>query len=229
MNAKELWDFIEDNCIEENDGKIRIPKKDIKIKNKSVTKVVKEGNKYKVFTKSGLGYSIYGTPEESLTYKFALALRRDFGLIEHITDKDYVVNSYHVDPREEINAWDKLIIEGEYLALSSGGAVSYIETGDLRNNYQAIVKVMQYMYDHILYAEVNTTMGICYKCQYKGFFPLSKDDKGNFKFSCPCCKNSDDSSMSIKGRLCGYLGELTAGNTNPGRLDDYIHRVFHLL
>jgi ribonucleoside-triphosphate reductase len=112
-------------------------------------------------------YAIYGTPEESLTYKFALALRKNFGFIPKITDKDYVVNSYHVDPREEIDAFEKLKIEGEYLALSAGGAVSYVETADLSNNIEAIIKIIQWMNNHIIYAEVNRKIGVCKKCGYE--------------------------------------------------------------
>lgn len=173
-------------------------------------------------------YSLYGTPEESLTYKFAMANQRDFGYIEKITDKDYVVNSYHVDPREEIDAFMKLKIEGEYLALSSGGAVSYIETVDLTNNPESIEDVMQYMYHHIAYAEFNRKIGICYKCGYQGDIPLSKTDNGEFIFTCPCCGNTDDKFMNITARLCGYIGKVNAGETNRGRLSDIYSRTLNL-
>jgi ribonucleoside-triphosphate reductase len=175
-----------------------------------------------------INYSIYGTPEESLTYKFALANRRDFGLIEHITDKDYVVNSYHVDPREIIDAFKKLEIEGEYLALSAGGAVSYVETSDLTHNIAVIVKLIQWMADHIVYAEINRVIGICYECGYEGKMVMENSEDGQFKFVCPHCGNHDDSKMSVKGRLCGYLGEINAGNTNYGRLSDIFHRTLNL-
>jgi len=172
-------------------------------------------------------YAIYGTPEESLTYKFALALRKNFGFIPKITDKDYVVNSYHVDPREEIDAFKKLEIEGEYLALSSGGAVSYVETADLNNNPEAIIKIIQWMNDHIIYAEVNRKIGVCKKCGYEGDIELVKTDDGNFKFICPNCGNDDDESLDVTARICGYLGKVNAGNTNKGRLDDIYNRVIH--
>lgn len=175
-----------------------------------------------------LNYSLYGTPEESLTYAAALALRRDFGFIEHITDKDYVVNSYHIDPREEISFADKLRIEGKYLSLTSGGAVSYIETPDLRDNPKAILDVMQFMHDHIYYAEFNRKMGVCKTCGYEGDIPLLKTSDGNFKFKCPNCGEEHDENLSVQGRICGYLGLLTAGNTNKGRLDDIFHRVLHM-
>ena len=172
-------------------------------------------------------YAIYGTPEESLTYKFALALRKNFGFIPKITDKDYVVNSYHVDPREEIDAFKKLEIEGEYLALSSGGAVSYVETADLNNNPEAIIKISQWMNDHIIYAEVNRKIGVCEKCGYEGDIELIKTDDGNFKFICPNCGNDDDETLDVTARICGYLGKVNAGNTNKGRLDDIYNRVIH--
>ena len=172
-------------------------------------------------------YAIYGTPEESLTYKFALALRKNFGLIPKITDKDYVVNSYHVDPREEIDAFKKLEIEGEYLALSSGGAVSYVETADLNNNPEAIIKIIQWMNDHIIYAEVNRKIGVCEKCGYEGDIELIKTDDGNFKFICPNCGNDDDETLDVTARICGYLGKVNSGNTNKGRLDDIYNRVIH--
>lgn len=172
-------------------------------------------------------YAIYGTPEESLTYKFALALRKNFGFIPKITDKDYVVNSYHVDPREEIDAFKKLEIEGEYLALSSGGAVSYVETADLNNNPEAIIKIIQWMNDHIIYAEVNRKIGVCEKCGYEGDIELIKTDDGNFKFICPNCGNDDDETLDVTARICGYLGKVNAGNTNKGRLDDIYNRVIH--
>ena len=172
-------------------------------------------------------YAIYGTPEESLTYKFALALRKNFGLIPKITDKDYVVNSYHVDPREEIDAFKKLEIEGEYLALSSGGAVSYVETADLNNNPEAIIKIIQWMNDHIIYAEVNRKIGVCEKCGYEGDIELIKTDDGNFKFICPNCGNHDDEILDVTARICGYLGKVNSGNTNKGRLDDIYNRVIH--
>lgn len=176
----------------------------------------------------GLNYSIYGTPEESLTYKFAKANRKDFGLLEYITDKDYVVNSYHVDPREKIDAFTKLKIEGEYLALSSGGAVSYVETLDLKNNKKAILNIMHWMYEHILYAEFNRKIGVCYECGYEGDIELIKTEDGQFQFKCPHCGNTDDSKMDVTGRLCGYLGKISSGNTNKGRLDDIFNRFVHL-
>lgn len=175
-----------------------------------------------------MNYSIYGTPEESLTYKFALANRKDFGVIPRITDKDYVVNSYHVDPREHIDAFKKIEIEGEYLSLSSGGAVSYIETPDISNNIDAVISIIQWMHTHIVYAEINRKIGVCYECGYEGDIPLTKTEDGRFEFTCPNCGNKDDNKMHVMARLCGYLGTVNAGNTNKGRLDDIYHRTVHL-
>lgn len=182
-------------------------------------------NKWKA--DEGYGYSIYGTPEESTTLAFALANRRDFGFIPYITDKDYVVNSYHVDPREEINWADKLAIEGKYLALSSGGAVSYVETLDLQHNKQAIIDIIKFMHNHIVYAEFNRKIGVCFKCGYEGDIELIKTEDGKFVFKCKNCGNTDDSLMDVTARLCGYLGKVNAGNTNVGRLDDIFHRFVH--
>lgn len=207
-------------------GQSNTSKDGIKLCKQILTYINKLLDKWKA--EDHLNYSLYGTPEEQLTQKLANANRRDFGLIEHITDKDYVVNSYHVDPRETISAWDKLRIEGQYLDLSKGGAVSYVETNDLTKNPKVIVRIIQYMHDNISYAEVNTTMGVCYTCGNKGFFPLTKSENGVFKFHCPKCGENRDEFMSVKGRICGYLGELSAGNTGKGRLDDYFHRTPNL-
>ena len=175
-----------------------------------------------------LGYSIYGTPEEALTYKFASALAKDFGLIEHITDKEYVVNSYHVDPREDIDAFLKLKIEGQYLALSSGGAVSYIETPDMQKNPEAVISVIQYMHDHIMYAEVNTKLDTCYNCGYQGELKMIKTENGDFRFVCPVCGCDDPDKQLVTRRICGYMGVVNAGNVNKGRGDDIFNRTLHL-
>lgn len=175
-----------------------------------------------------LGYSIYGTPEEALTYKFASALAKDFGLIEHITDKEYVVNSYHVDPREDIDAFLKLNIEGQYLALSSGGAVSYIETPDMQRNPEAIISVIQYMHEHIMYAEVNTKLDTCYNCGYQGELEMVKTENGDFRFVCPVCRCDDPDKQLVTRRICGYMGVVNAGNVNKGRGDDIFNRTLHL-
>ena len=230
MTAKDLWfSSLEKGSLF---GNRLYPNDEIKINNKVVVYIENDNGVYSVKTidkqkRKFIKYAIYGTPEESLTYKFALSLRKNFGLIPKITDKDYVVNSYHVDPREEIDAFKKLEIEGEYLALSSGGAVSYVETADLKNNPEAIIKIIQWMNDHIIYAEVNRKIGVCEKCGYEGDIELIKTDDGNFKFICPNCGNDDDETLDVTARICGYLGKVNAGNTNKGRLDDIYNRVIH--
>lgn len=176
----------------------------------------------------GLGYALYGTPEEALTYRFAKSLQKDFGLIERITDKEYVVNSYHVDPREEIDAFTKLYIEGQYLDLSSGGAVSYIETPDMQKNPEAIISVIQFMHENIMYAEINTKLDTCYNCGYQGELKMIKTDSGNFRFICPVCKCDDPDKQLVTRRICGYMGVVNAGNVNKGRGDDIYNRTLHL-
>ena len=230
MTAKDLWFSVKDDGVQL--GNRLYPNKEIKIKGNVVSYIENNNEKYSIVTikqnsVKHLKYAIYGTPEESLTYKFALAIRKKFGLIPHITDKDYVVNSYHVDPREEIDAFKKLEIEGEYLALSSGGAVSYVETTGLENNIEAIIKIIQWMNDKIIYAEVNRKLGVCKKCGYEGDIQLIKTEDGNFKFICPSCGNDDDDTRDVTARICGYLGKVNAGNTNKGRLDDIYNRVIH--
>lgn len=175
-----------------------------------------------------LGYSIYGTPEESLTDSASRALKRDFGEITGITDHNYVTNSYHVNPAEKITAWDKLKIEGQYLQLSPGGAVSYIEVPDMKKNTEALEEVIRYIADNIMYAEVNTKIDTCYKCNYEGEMKMIKSDSGKFKFECPNCGNKDDNLMRVTRRICGYMGVVSSGNTNVGRLADIYDRVLHL-
>lgn len=175
-----------------------------------------------------IGYSIYGTPAENLTGKFASSLQKDFGLIKDITDKDYVVNSYHVDPRENIDAFSKLTIEGNYLALSSGGAVSYIETSDMQKNPEAVVSVIQHMHNTIMYSELNTKLDSCNNCGYQGELKITKTKDGDFRFTCPRCGCDDPDKQLITRRICGYLGTVNGGNSNKGRLDDIYHRVVHL-
>lgn len=175
-----------------------------------------------------IGYSIYGTPAESLTAKFSSALQKDFGFIKDITDKDYVVNSYHVDPRENIDAFSKLTIEGNYLALSSGGAVSYIETSDMQKNTEALVSVIQHMHNTIMYSEINTKLDSCNNCGYQGELKITKTEDKDFRFVCPKCGCSDPDKQLITRRICGYLGTVNGGNSNKGRLDDIYHRVVHL-
>lgn len=175
-----------------------------------------------------LGYSIYGTPEESLSGAASAALKRDFGEVVGVSDHSYVTNSYHVCPAEKIDAWNKLKIEGQYLQLSPGGAVSYIEVPDMKKNPEALEKVIQYMYDNIMYSECNSKIDSCWACGYEGEMKMLKTDNGHFKFKCPNCGNEDDSKMRVTRRICGYLGIVNSNNTNPGRLADIYDRVLHL-
>lgn len=231
MKPIELWSkyYSEENCI---DNKLYVDDYNLTVKGKLIHYIEKKGDEYIIHlcNKDDLhrvNFSPYGTPEESLTYKFALANRRDFGVIPYITDKDYVVNSYHIDPREKVSWANKLNIEGKYQALSSGGAISYIETEDLSKNPLAIIRIIQFMHEHMVYAEINRKIGVCHQCGYVGDIPLSKDEDGNFIFTCPNCGNTDDDTMEIVSRICGYLGKISAGNTNRGRLDDIYNRVIH--
>lgn len=165
--------------------------------------------------------SLYGTPAESLTDKFAQALKKHLGEMKGVTDHDYVTNSYHINPGEQIGWRDKIKIEGQYLALTKGGAISYIETDDLKKNPRVVEEVIHYIYDNNSYAEINTTLGTCFKCGYQGDFYLKSNEKHDkYYFECPKCNNTDHSQMRIIFRLCGYIGEVAEG-TKHGRFADF--------
>jgi len=182
-----------------------------------------------------LNYSIYGTPEETLSGRLLIGLRKEFGIIEHITDKEYVCNSYHIDPREHVSFDKKLAIEGRLQRLSRGGSVSYIETHDLTKNIEAILDIIRFGYEHIFYYELNRIVGVCYKCGHEGEMILKKKMiNGNLEyvFECPNCGNDDGDEMDCRGRVCGYLGVISSSNSkkvnnNRGRLDDIFSRVEH--
>lgn len=176
--------------------------------------------------KENLGYAIYGTPLESTTYKFAKANQRRFGIIEGVTDKPYVTNSYHVHVTEPISIFDKFNFESQFQELSTGGAISYGESPSMLNNIEAIMKVLSYIYDHILYAEINSKSDYCYKCGYEGEIKLDKNEEtGEMIWSCPNCGNHDPKEMSIVRRTCGYLGN---NMWNYGRTNEIHDRVLHL-
>lgn len=207
-----------------------LSKKILNFINNLLTKWKKEDN---------IPYSIYGTPEEQTTEKFAKALKRRFfemGDIKGVTDHDYVTNSYHVNPAEKINAFDKLRIEGEFLQLSKGGAVSYVEcSSDLDKNLAAVETLFRYMYDNILYSELNfTNEDYCDVCGYHGELVLDNTLNGKFLFHCPKCGCYDATKLHATRRLCGYLGEVANGisssspNANQGRLADIFARVKHI-
>lgn len=169
-------------------------------------------------------YSLYGTPLESTTYKFAKALQRRFGVIEGITDHGYITNSYHVNVREEIDAFTKLGFESEFQALSPGGAISYVETPNLQNNIEAVIAVMQFIYDHIMYAELNTKSDYCQVCGFDGEIQIVEDN-GKLVWECPKCKNRDQSKLNVTRRTCGYIGTQF---WNQGRTEEIRDRVLHL-
>lgn len=172
-----------------------------------------------------ISYSVYGTPMESTTYKFAKCLQRRFGIIPHVTDKNYITNSYHVHVEEEIDAFDKLKFESDFQKLSPGGAISYVEVPDMQNNTMAVLRVMQYIYDNIMYAELNTKSDYCAACGYDGEISIVEDEGGKLVWECPNCGNRDQDQMSVARRTCGYIGTQF---WNQGRTQEIKDRVMHL-
>lgn len=172
-----------------------------------------------------IDYSLYGTPIESTTYKFAKCLQNRFGIIEGITDKNYITNSYHVHVTEKINAFDKLRFEAEFQQLSPGGAISYIETANLSDNVEAALEVMKYIYDHIMYAELNTKSDFCQVCGYDGEIQIVENDDNKLIWRCPNCGNTDRAKMNIARRTCGYIG---VNDFNQGRTQEIKERYVHL-
>lgn len=180
----------------------------------------------KTIQRGWLNTSTYGTPEENLTGKLSDSLKRDFGFIEGVTDHDYVTNSYHVDPAEPIDWANKILIESKLMDKSTGGAISYIELPNMSDNLEAVESIVQFMYDHILYCELNLKRDICYKCGFQGVIKLVKDN-GKRVWECPVCRNRDTSEMFIRRRTCGYIGDANTG-ANQSRLADYEARVEHI-
>lgn len=172
-----------------------------------------------------ISYSVYGTPMESTTYKFSKCLQKRFGIIEGVTDKNYITNSYHVHVSEEINAFDKLKFESEFQKLSPGGAISYVEVPNMQNNIPAVLSVMQFIYDNIMYAELNTKSDYCERCGYDGEILIKEDDAGKLIWECPNCGNRDQDKMSVARRTCGYIGTQF---WNQGRTQEIKDRVLHL-
>ena len=171
-----------------------------------------------------ISYSLYGTPMESSTYKFAQCLQRRFGKIPHVTDKNYITNSYHVHVTEPIDAFSKLGFEAEFQALSPGGAISYVEVPNMQNNIPAVLAVMRFIYDNIMYAELNTKSDYCQVCGYDGEIKIVEDD-GKLVWECPNCGNRDERRMNVCRRVCGYLG---TNFFNQGRTAEIAERVLHL-
>ena len=171
-----------------------------------------------------IDYSLYGTPLESTTYKFAKCLQTRFGIIEGITDRSYITNSYHVHVTEQIDAFEKLSLEAKFQALSPGGAISYVEVPDMQSNIEAVLDVMRYIYDHIMYAELNTKSDYCQECGYDGEIAVV-EDSGKLLWECPNCKNRDQTRMNVARRTCGYIG---TQYWNQGRTSEIKDRVLHL-
>lgn len=172
-----------------------------------------------------ISYSVYGTPMESTTYKFATCLQRRFGIIEGVTDKNYITNSYHVHVSEQIDAFQKLKFESDFQRLSPGGAISYVEVPDMQNNIPAVISVMKYIYDNIMYAELNTKSDYCECCGYDGEIKITEDASGKLVWECPACGNRDESLMCVARRTCGYIGTQF---WNQGRTQEIRDRVLHL-
>ena len=171
-----------------------------------------------------IDYSLYGTPLESTTYKFAKCLQKRIGIIKDVTDHEYITNSYHVNVREKIDAFSKLAFESEFQKLSPGGAISYIEVPNMQDNLEAVIAVMQFIYDHIMYAELNTKSDYCQVCGYDGEIQIVKDN-GKLVWECPHCHNRDQHKMNVARRTCGYIG---TQYWNQGRTQEIAERVTHL-
>ena len=171
-----------------------------------------------------IDYSLYGTPLESTTYKFAKCLQKRFGIVPGITDRNYITNSYHVHVTEQIDAFTKLKFESEFQRLSPGGAISYVEVPDMQDNLEAVIKVMQFIYDNIMYAELNTKSDYCQVCGYDGEIKIVEDD-GKLVWECPHCHNRDQSKLNVARRTCGYIGTQF---WNQGRTAEIKDRVLHL-
>ena len=171
-----------------------------------------------------IDYSIYGTPLESTTYKFAKCLQKRFGVIPGITDKGYITNSYHVHVTEKIDAFTKLAFESQFQHLSPGGAISYVEVPNMQNNTEAVLQVMRFIYDNIIYAELNTKSDYCQKCGWDGEIVI-KEVNGKLVWTCPQCGNQDQDTMNVARRTCGYIG---TQYWNQGRTQEIRDRVLHL-
>ena len=172
-----------------------------------------------------ISYSVYGTPMESTTYKFSKCLQKRFGIIKGVTDKNYITNSYHVHVSEEIDAFSKLKFESEFQKLSPGGAISYVEVPNMQNNIPAVLTVMKFIYDNIMYAELNTKSDYCECCGYDGEIKIVEEESGKLVWECPNCGNRDQSKMSVARRTCGYIGTQF---WNQGRTQEIKDRVLHL-
>ena len=172
-----------------------------------------------------IDYSVYGTPLESTTYKFAKCLKRRFGSIPGVTDKNYITNSYHVNVTEKIDAFTKLSFESQFQELSPGGAVSYVEVPNMENNLPAVMTLLKHIYNNIMYAELNTKSDFCQKCSYTGEIKIEEDVDKKLIWKCPNCGNTDQTTMNVARRTCGYIG---TQYWNQGRTQEIQERVLHL-
>ena len=189
--------------------------------------IMKKLNEYTAKWKKAenIDYSLYGTPLESTTYRFAKCLQQRFGIVKDVTDRNYITNSYHVHVTEPISAFDKLALESKFQALSPGGAISYVEVPDMQNNIPAVISVMQFIYDNIMYAELNTKSDYCQACGWDGEIVIDKDENGKLIWKCPKCGNTDQNTMNVARRTCGYIG---SQYWNQGRTQELKERVLHL-
>jgi len=189
--------------------------------------IMKKLNEYTAKWKAAenIDYSLYGTPLESTTYKFSKCLQKRFGIVEGVTDRSYITNSYHVHVTEEIDAFEKLALEAKFQTLSPGGAISYVEVPDMQNNLDAVLSVMQFIYDNIMYAELNTKSDYCHECGFDGEIEVSEDEDGKLVWRCPVCGNTDQNKMNVARRTCGYIG---TQYWNQGRTQEIKERVLHL-
>ena len=190
-------------------------------------KIMQKLNEYTAKWKAeeNIDYSLYGTPLESTTYKFAKCLQKRFGVVKGVTDKNYITNSYHIHVTERIDAFDKLALEAKFQALSPGGAISYVEVPNMQDNIEAVLSVMKFIYDNIMYAELNTKSDYCQECGYDGEIEIQEDSDGKLIWKCPNCGNTDQSKMNVARRTCGYIGTQF---WNQGRTHEIKERVLHL-
>ena len=189
--------------------------------------IMKKLNEYTAKWKAAenIDYSLYGTPLESTTYKFSKCLQKRFGVIKGVTDRNYITNSYHIHVTEEIDAFEKLALEAKFQALSPGGAISYVEVPNMQNNLDAVLSVMKFIYDNIMYAELNTKSDYCQICGYDGEIEIQEDEHGKLIWKCPNCGNTDQDKMNVARRTCGYIGTQF---WNQGRTQEIRERVLHL-
>ena len=189
--------------------------------------IMKKLNEYTAKWKAAenIDYSLYGTPLESTTYKFAKCLQARFGIVKGVTDRNYITNSYHVHVTEPIDAFEKLALESKFQALSPGGAISYVEVPNMQDNIEAVLSVMKFIYNNIMYAELNTKSDYCHECGYDGEILIEKDKDGKLIWRCPKCGNTDQTKMNVARRTCGYIGTQF---WNQGRTQEIKERVLHL-